>query len=170
MSILRYGLIALGGLSIAALFGSQIKALENIKQTGETVLLDLRPVDPRALMMGDFMALRYSEEVSQDLPKDIPPSGKFVLNLDENNVGSYVRLAKPLLGPNERLAKNEIIINYIRQKRGVTFGAPRYYFQNGTAETYEAGEYGIFRIAPSGRAILVGLADEDFKRIEPPKS
>ena len=86
MSILRYGLIALGGLSIAGLFGSQIKALENIKQTGETVFLDLRPVDPRALMMGDFMALRYSEEVSQDLPKDIPPSGQFVLLVGDNNV------------------------------------------------------------------------------------
>ena len=86
MSILRYGLIALGGLSIAGLFGSQIKALENIKQTGDTVLLDLRPVDPRALMMGDFMALRYAEEVSQELPKDIPPSGQFVLLVGDNNV------------------------------------------------------------------------------------
>lgn len=165
MSILRYGLITLGGLSIAGLFGGQIKALENIKQTGETVLLDLRPVDPRALMMGDFMALRYSEEVSQDLPKDIPPSGQFVLVVGDNKIGTFVRLDN-----GAPLASNEIKINYIRQKRGVTFGAPRYYFQNGTAKIYEAGEYGIFRIAPSGRAILVGLADENFKKIEAPKS
>ena len=165
MSILRYGLIALGGLSIAGLFGSQIKALENIKQTGETVFLDLRPVDPRALMMGDFMALRYAEEVSQDLPKDIPPSGQFVLVVGDNKIGTFVRLDN-----GAPLASNEIKINYIRQKRGVTFGAPRYYFQNGTAKIYEAGEYGIFRIAPSGRAILVGLADENFKKIEAPKS
>ena len=168
MNILRYGLIALGALSIAGLFGSQIKALEDIKTNGKTVLLDLRPADPRALMMGDFMALRYQEEQNPELPpnKDLPPSGQFILTLDERNVGTFVRVASG----DDKLAETEIKLNYIRQRRGVTFGAPRYYFQNGTAESYEAGDYGIFKVAPSGRAVLVGLADRNFKRIEPPKS
>ena len=165
MSILRYGLIALGALGISGLFGSQIKALEIIKQEGETVLLELRPVDPRALMMGDFMALRYAEEAPSDLPKDLAPKGQFVLKLDKNKIGTFVRV-----NDGAALRDGEVKINYIKQKRGVTFGAPRYYFQNGTAESYEAGEYGIFKIAPSGRAILVGLADEEFKLIEPPEN
>ena len=165
MSILRYGLIALGALGISGLFGSQIKALEIIKQKGETVLLELRPVDPRALMMGDFMALRYAEEAPSDLPKDLAPKGQFVLKLDKNKIGTFVRV-----NDGAALRDGEVKINYIKQKRGVTFGAPRYYFQNGTAESYEAGEYGIFKIAPSGRAILVGLADEEFKLIAPPKN
>jgi len=165
MSILRYGLIALGALGISGLFGSQIKALEIIKQKGETVLLELRPVDPRALMMGDFMALRYAEEAPSDLPKDLAPKGQFVLKLDKNKIGTFVRV-----NDGAALRDGEVKINYIKQKRGVTFGAPRYYFQNGTAESYEAGEYGIFKIAPSGRAILVGLADEEFKLIEPPEN
>lgn len=164
MIILRYGLIALATLGVAALFGSQIKALETVKQEGETVLLDLRPVDPRALMMGDFMALRYAEEVPENLPENIAPKGQFVLKLDANNVGTFIRI-----DDGSALEKDEVKINYIKQRRGVTFGAPRYYFQNGTAEIYEAGDYGIFKIAPSGRAILVGLADAKYKRIEPPK-
>ncbi len=164
MKLLRFGLIALGALAIAGLFGPQIKALEDIKRNGEMVLLELRPVDPRALMMGDFMALRYAEESPVGLPEALPTSGQFVLSLDEQKVGRFERIAD-----GAALAKNEVLINFIRQKRGVTFGAPRYYFQNGTAEAYEAGEYGIFKIAPSGRAILVGLADENHKRIEPPK-
>ena len=163
MTILRYLLITIGGLAIAGLFGSQIKALETIKTEGDTVLLDLRPVDPRALMMGDFMALRYAEEMPAGLPKEVPPKGQFVLSLDENRVGTFNRLSD---GSN--LAANEIKINYIRRKRGVTFGAPRYYFQNGTAELYEQADYGVFKIAPSGRAILVGLADETFAEIQPP--
>ena len=165
MKTLRYILIVLGALAIAGLFGPQIKALESIKDEGATVLLDLRPVDPRALMMGDFMALRYAEEVSRELPKELPPKGQFVLSLDENKLGTFKRLAE-----DANLAPNEIKINYIRRKRGVTFGAPRYYFQNGTAEAYEAGDYGIFKIAPSGRAILVGLADAQFKEIQPPEN
>ncbi|GGX65444.1 membrane protein [Litorimonas cladophorae] len=163
MSILRYGLIGLGALGIAGLFGSQIQTLETIKMEGETVLLDLRPVDPRALMMGDFMALAYAEEASRELPDDLPPSGQFVLTLDAKKVGRFARLADE-----QALENGEIRINYIRQRRGVTFGAPRYYFQNGTAEIYEQADYGIFRVSPSGRAILVGLADEDFKEIKPP--
>lgn len=168
MSILRYGLIALGALGVAGLFGSQIKTLEGIKANGATVLLDLRPADPRALMMGDFMALRYQEERNREIPsKDaLVPSGQFILTLDENNVGTFDRVA----ANDDTLSKNEIKLTYIRQRRGVTFGAPRYYFQNGTAVSYETAEYGIFKVAPSGRAILVGLADEEFNRIEPPKS
>ena len=162
MSIIRYALIGIGAVGIAGLFGSQIKTLEEIKRTGEVVLLDLRPVDPRALMMGDFMALRYVEEAGRDLPKDLPPKGQFVLSLDENKVGSYLRVRN-----GEALAEGEVPINYIRRRFGVTFGAPRYYFQNGTAELYEAADYGIFRVSPAGRAILVGLADEDFVQIRP---
>jgi len=162
---LRYGLIGLGALAIAALFGSQISTLEGIKSEGEIVLLDLRPADPRALMMGDFMALRYAEEVQRDLPDDLAPSGQFILTLDENKVGRFSRVAD-----RDTLSDTEVRINYIKQRWGVTFGAPRYYFQNWTAATYEQADYGIFRIAPSGRAILVGLADENFKKIEPPSN
>ena len=75
MTPLRYMLIAFGALGIAGLFISQIKDLENIRRGGEKILLDLRPADPRALMMGDFIALRYVEEKSQILPKDLAPSG-----------------------------------------------------------------------------------------------
>lgn len=165
MSILRFGLIALGALGIAGLFGSQIKALEDIRQNGEIIFLDLRPVDPRALMMGDFMALRYAEEISRNLPADSAPKGQFILTLDENRLGTFDRVSD-----GSDLAANEVKINYVRQKHGVTFGAPRYYFQNGTASTYQGADYGIFKLAPSGRAILVGLADENFEKILPPES
>lgn len=167
MSTLRYGLIAVGLLGVVGFFGTQIKALETIKGNGQTVLLALRPADPRALMMGDFMALRYAEERNRDLPKDkeLLAEGQFILTLDENKVGSFSHIATDV-----KLETGEIKLNYIRQRRGVTFGAPRYYFQNGTAQTYETAAYGIFKVAPSGRAILTGLADESFKRIDPPKN
>ena len=167
MSTLRYALIAIGAIAVTIFFSSQIKVLENIRQNGQTVLLDLRPNDPRALMLGDFMALRYVEERNSNIPKkkDLAPSGQFVLALDDNKVGTFNRVAS-----GRNLQEGEVLINYIRQRRNVTFGAPRFYFQNGTAQTFEAAEYGIFKINPSGRAILVGLADETFAKIEPPKT
>ena len=73
------------------------------------------------------------------------------------------------IADNRNLSENEIPINYVRRSRGITFGAPRYYFQNGTAETYQGAEYGVFKVSPSGRAILVGLADSAFDEILVPK-
>jgi uncharacterized membrane-anchored protein len=165
MTALRYILIAFGVLAIGGLFTSQIKDLESVRQDGKIILLELRPADPRALMMGDFMALRYAEEVSQVLPKDLAPSGQLILTLDENNVGKVS--ATEDIG---NLDENQIRIHYIRQGRGITFGAPRYYFQNGTAQTYESAEYGVFKVSPSGRAILVGLADAAFGEILAPEN
>ena len=164
MTPLRYMLIAFGALGIAGHFTYQIKDLENIRRDGEKILLDLRPTDPRALMMGDFMALRYVEENSKILPKDLAPSGQIILTLDENRVGTFSRIADT-----KHLGDNEILMNYVRHSRGITFGAPRYYFQNGTAETYQGAEYGVFKVSPSGRAILVGLADSAFDEILAPK-
>jgi len=162
MKAFRFGLIFCGALGTTLLFGSQIKALEDIRKNGDVVLLDLRPVDPRALMMGDFMALAYDAEQSPILPKELPPKGQFILKLDDNRVGRFQAVANSTpLGP------DEIIINYIRARRGVTFGAPRFYFENGTAELYEPSRYGIFKVSPSGRAILTGLADESFVQIIP---
>ena len=47
-------------------------------------------------MMGDFMALRYTEERNSNIPKrkKLSPSGQFVLNLDKNNVGTFNRVAE----------------------------------------------------------------------------
>lgn len=164
MNILRISLVALGALGIAALFGLQIKALETIRTEGETVLLDLRPVDPRALMMGDFMALAYAIETQEEVREreDLPAKGQILLTIDKNGVGQFAGFSN-----GEEVQDGQVKINYIRQSRGITFGAPRYYFQNGTAEKFESADYGVFKISPSGRAILTALADEDFKIIQP---
>jgi len=164
MKSLRVLVILLTTLMIGWMFTSQIRVLNGVKMDGETVFLDLRPADPRALMLGDYMRLRYAEE---RLPRDveidgIAPKGSFVMRLDENNVASFKRL-----DDGRALAKNEVKINYTRTHRSLTFGAPRFYFENGTAKDYEAARYGVFKVDDSGRAILVNLADEARQIIRP---
>jgi len=85
------------------------------------------------------------------LPETPPPSGQFILTRDENKVGAFTRL-----GDRAAVRSNEVRINYIRWGRGVTFGAPRYYFQNGTAETYENADHGIFKVSPRGAPFWLG--------------
>ena len=52
-------------LLVFAAFNYGIFQKEEIKANGETVLLELAPVDPRSLMQGDYMRLRYAIERSQ---------------------------------------------------------------------------------------------------------
>lgn len=164
MKIIRLIIILFTTAFIAWLFASQIIALNKVREDGQTVYLDLRPVDPRALMLGDYMRLRYAEErVPEGMDiDDLPPKGAFVMTLNENNVGRFSHLDSKA-----KIASNQVKFNYTRTNRSLTFGAPRFYFENGTAETYENASYGVFKVSPAGKAILVNLADEEFKTLRP---
>ncbi len=164
MRAFRIAVIVVTTGLIAWLFTSQILALNAVKDEGQTVLLDLRPVDPRALMLGDYMTLAYAEE---RVPSGVslgtlPPKGAFVMELDANNVASFKRL-----DDGAGLVPSEVKFNYTRTNRALTFGAPRFYFENGMAQDYEDARYGVFKVAPDGRAILVNLADDKFQIINP---
>ncbi len=63
-----------------------IQTKEDIKANGETVLLQLAPVDPRSLMQGDYMALRFA--ITQGLNVESGYQDKRLpLKLDEHRVG-----------------------------------------------------------------------------------
>ena len=164
MNIFRSIVILLTTAFIAWVFGSQISDLKKVREEGRTVYLDLQPVDPRALMLGDYMRLRYAEERVPDRMEinELPPKGAFIMSLGDNNVATVSRLASEA-----PIGTNETRFNYTRTDRSLTFGAPRFYFENGTAETYENARYGVFKVSPAGKAILVNLADEEFKVLRP---
>ncbi|MEP6342972.1 MAG: GDYXXLXY domain-containing protein [Maricaulaceae bacterium] len=158
----RYGLIAVGVMLCALKFISGTLAAEDIRQNGERILIELRPIDPRGLFLGDYMALRYDREAlpkssNNKAPKD---KGLAVIRLDGDDIVKFVRLA----GEAETLAENERLIRYRRTSArwgGYTYGGARYYFQSGTAERYADAKYGEFRLMPDGRTLLSGLAGED---------
>src|SRR5687767_13501968 len=82
-------MIALSVLVLAALnYGIYEK--ERIKEHGEVLLLELAPVDPRSLMQGDYMRLRYA--IERDVPTQaLKQRGYMVIRPDENNVARFVR-------------------------------------------------------------------------------
>ncbi len=60
MSKLKLYIISANMLLVLGFFFFNIIRNESILNDGETVLLRLRPVDPRSIMQGDYMALRFS--------------------------------------------------------------------------------------------------------------
>lgn len=161
--IARYGLILAGLVWIIYFINGQIKSSEDVKVSGDLVLLELRPRDPRALLLGDYMQLAYNQAGLPEMDKDAEAAGLAVISLDENNVATF-----QMLDDGSALEGNERRIVYARNFSGeASYGSERYYFQEGTAGTYQPARYGVLRVSPAGKAILTGLADEHFKILKP---
>lgn len=122
---------------------------------GQTVLLKLAPVDPRSLMQGDYMILRY-EAARKARHQVAGESGNLILQLNTNNVGSFIRLDE-----GEPLAKNEIRLKY-RFRDGVRLGAESFFFEEGTADEFSEAEYGELKVAENGASVLISLRDKNL--------
>lgn len=145
-------------------FNFSIYKKEQIKTQGDTVLLELAPVDPRSLMQGDYMALRYAIERSTPVDKLAPHQqrGYMVISTDENNVTEFVRFYD-----GGTLASGEKRLHFHRHYNQIRIVPNAFFFQEGHAEHYENAKYGVFKFDDSGNHLLVGLADEKFNTIKP---
>jgi uncharacterized membrane-anchored protein len=140
----------------------QIAHKEATLRDGRTVLLKLAPVDPRSLIQGDYMQLRY--EIAED-PAVLGAvtglaDGFLVVTVDERGVATYVRLHT-----NEPLAPDEALLRFRnRGNRGdLRLGAESFLFQEGRAEHFAAAKYGELKVDDAGTGILVGLRDEELR-------
>jgi uncharacterized membrane-anchored protein len=149
--MVRKILIAAAVLVLGAVNWS-IFAKERIKTNGERIFLALAPVDPRSLMQGDYMALRF--EITNDIPADA--SGSVPVKLDSNGVATV----------NPDSSASGLRIRYRIRNGQVWLGTNAYFFEEGTAQRYESARFGEFRVdRESGEAVLVGLVDKDMKSL-----
>jgi uncharacterized membrane-anchored protein len=141
-------------LLVLIFFHYSISKKETILEKGTLVLLELAPVDPRSLMQGDYMALRYAIARETDAT-EIPKRGYCVVRLDSGIVGKKLRLQQH----RTPLAANEYLIEYTASTWDINIGAGSYFFQEGQATKYEKAKYGGIRIDNKGNSLLVGLYD-----------
>ena len=155
-------LIGLNLLLVVSYFVYSIVQKEHLTKEGQLVLLRLAPVDPRSLMQGDYMNLRYA--ISREMPDSIiKKRGYCIVELDSNNVGHYVRLQA-----DNTCNKNEYALSYLKGGwRGLTIGAESFFFEEGTAEYYEEAVYGGLKIDGNGNSLLIGLYNENRQKIQP---
>jgi len=167
--------VAIGALIIIlALVNWSIAGKEKHLKEGKTVYLELAPVDPRSLMQGDYMALRFrlANEVFTSLPKtkdrkrwrhDVAASDGFVVtSLDERNIGSFKSLYK-----DQPLSGNEILLRYRVRNGTVKFATNAYFFQEGHGKYYRPARYGQFRVDKKGELLLVEMYDKNLNKLEP---
>lgn len=149
------------GLGLVLAVGGPTAAIlqkEHLLRSGRVVLLELAPRDPRSLMQGDYMALRYRLSSASPLwgSREGFRGGWVVLRDDPRGVGEFLRVhgGEPL-GPGEYLL-------HLRG-RNARIGAESYFFQEGKAQDFAAARFGELRVSPQGEALLAGLRDQNLQ-------
>jgi len=137
---------------------------EKTISTGKTLFLELAPVDPRSLMQGDYMRLRYvvEDSVPDGVLKEHERRGYLVLRGDSENVARFVRVHD-----GESLEQEARLVRFHRQFGRIRIVPDSFFFQEDHGELYEDAQYGMFRFDERGRYLLVGLANADRMPIEP---
>lgn len=171
MSKLKLFIISANMVLVLLFFGFNIVKNEKVLSEGEIVLLELRPVDPRSLMQGDYMTLHF--EVCNHIYGLEAESNKFcVVRLDDDRVAHFVSLTNDA---EVALREDELLLRYSLEKNSwggkfYTIGSDSYFFQEGTAIKYVTAKYGMLKVVTKGEMIgtcsLVGLCDENKKLIE----
>ena len=172
--ILAVLVLFLGGYALAA------QRMEAVRAEGKTILLALAPVDPRAPLMGDYMALRYvvnndirkalaaQKNAQENAPKADQKAatareqkrnteGLAVLRITNDPVPQAATFVR--LDDGSPLQADEFLLAYRLRGYEVTSAAPAFYFQEGTAHQYAGAKFGIFKLAADGKTLLVGLCD-----------
>jgi len=172
---MRNNIAVIAGIIVLLLVNWSIFGKEQHLKEGRIVYLKLAPVDPRSLMQGDYMRLRFAmaNEVYKRLPKtgnkpdwrrnNVNASdGRIVVTIDEKNIASLNRLED-----DKALTTNELLLRYRVRKGRVKFATNAFFFQEGHAKAYQKARYGRFRVDEKGELLLTSMYDDKLKKLEP---
>lgn len=158
---MRKLLILLTGIAVLALVNYFIYEKEQLLTRGRVVFLELVPVDPRSMMQGDYMALRFK------LQNDVSSSGNLrdgyiVVAIDSRGVGAFRRV-----DDGTPLAADELRIFYRVRAGQVKLGTNAFFFQEGDERYYRGAQYGEARVDKAGQILLTGLRDQNVQKLGP---
>lgn len=164
---MRKALLLLTAFALLAFVNYGIAQRERVLTDGHIVLLELAPVDPRSLMQGDYMALRFgvANDIAQHLARERASDGYAVLSLDERFIGSFVRL-----DDGTPLDSKQVRVRFRKRNHQVQLATSAYFFEEGSAALYEPARYGEFRVAPDGEVMLTALRDGKLNLLGPQRS
>lgn len=177
--------VLLGTVLVLGVANVAIVQKERILSDGQTVLLELAPVDPRSLMQGDYMSLNFAlsqnlSALSWGLPKDVlakMDAQQWVVvavQLDENKVAQLKGVYLEQDGQ-ERLWTEEgpvaepsdvMRLRMRRHRSNWTPGTDAWFFAEGSADRFDAARYGEFAVVEGGQSLLRAMLDEDRKEIK----
>lgn len=162
----RFWVTVAASLLLLMLVNSDIFLKEQQLAEGTVVRIKLAPVDPRSLMQGDYMALRYDLEspiraaLSDEERQQSLDSYAWV-SLDENRIARFVAIDRGQPPPNEALR-----VQFRQRGHVVKLASNAWFFQEGEGERYQAASFGEFRLGQNASLLLSALLDENLEPIK----
>ena len=183
-------LIVVNIVLLFVITGFSAQKEESYKKLDSYFYLELRPVDPRSLLQGDYMTLNYDildqttefiyqnksydyyydsneeerkeETKEQKEKRELAEAKKayIAIRLDGNKVAKFVKLAKEKTDE-----KDLLFIAYKSNGYSVDINANSYLFQEGTGDKYENTRYAKV-VLVGNKLRLIDLRDKDFKEIK----
>lgn len=137
---------------------------ESLLDDGQSVYLELAPVDPRSLMQGDYMSLRFdmankirnSESFKNDW--DSVVDGFAIVDIKDNGVGVFNAIYQ-----NQSLKQNQVLMQFRKRKGRIQFATNAFFFQEGDAQLFDQAKYGEFKVSTDGELLLKAMYDNDLK-------
>lgn len=169
----RLALVA-AGVAVLGVANTGIYQREAILADGRPVVLELAPVDPRSLMQGDYMALRFAvaDDAADLLASDTDPvaaainkqgHGYMILKEDD---GRH-RLAGLSADYADNLPSSPVILLHFRLRDGqVRMPTDAWFFAEGRAQHYEQARFGEFRVDDKGTGLLKRLLDDKGQSLD----
>ena len=154
----RLIVVAVAVLVILSIINIEIVGKQRILSNGTTVLLRLAPVDPRSLLQGDYMALRYalSGRVADAADEAQVSDGLAVITLDDEGAAEFVRIHN-----GQELLQSELLLRFRKRGESVRLASDAFFFEEGSWDEYRGARYGELRVSRNGSAVLIGLRDID---------
>ncbi len=153
---LRSGLVHAGlaasGLAALAIANAVVVRNEGLIASGQVAYVELGPRDPRSLMQGDYMRL-FVRLPAGEQPGDNSKTTYAVGRLGPDNILELVGYKHDDAPPGD----GTIQVRLENKDGRWMLASDGWFFKEGEAKRYEKARYGEYRIAPSGRALLVGL-------------
>lgn len=135
-------------------FGGLIVKTQRDIQQAPSVYFKIVPVDPRALLSGDYMELAFDFE---NLARPLgfrPGYGSKDLTLFVGEDG--------VVGVNETPSAQTLSLHF----NGTRFNVPhQFYFEEGQADKYENAVYAKMKVLPGGRLAIAALTDGQFNEL-----
>lgn len=155
----KIGLVVAAALVLLVANGG-IWQKENLIAHGQPLFVPLAPVDPRSLMQGDYMALRFELPDDEALSSAHWVAGErpyVVAQRDARGVATTLRL-----DTGTALHADELRIELSPKNGSWVLVTDAWFFKEGEADRWAQAKYGEFRVGPDGRALLVGLRGADL--------
>ncbi|MDR0291522.1 MAG: GDYXXLXY domain-containing protein [Elusimicrobium sp.] len=113
---------------------------EMVLKNGQTFYMELRPTDPRSLMQGDYMALRYAED-------------SFCLKLDDKNIARAYECDRCIC---KIVLKHKPDSFFFQEGHAEIYSRAKYAILKGSDNGVQITS-----------VLLAGLADENLKELKP---